>query len=201
MKGSSTVHTHVGQKFNKLYLLEFHRIERLGYYYCLCDCGQKSMVRWNNIQSGVTKSCGCMFKNRLKKHGDSSNVVRVKEYRTWAAMKSRCNSKTNYNYDWYGGRGIKVCKRWNVYKNFLADMGRAPSPKHTIERIDVNGNYEPSNCKWATMQEQLNNRRNNRVITIDGVKKTVAQWARHKNISYNEMYYSHYDRKTKTLVN
>lgn len=183
----STVHTHAGEKHSKLLLIEFVRINGLGYYKCVCDCGKTNTIRWNNIDSGVTKSCGCLASSRARKHGESNNS---KEYRAWAQMRDRCNNKNCTNYKNYGGRGIKICKRWNVYLNFLKDMGRAPSIKHSLDRIRVNCGYKPSNCRWATQQEQENNRRNNKFITIDGVKKTIAEWARFKNIPYHKFYNS-----------
>lgn len=100
---------------------------------------------------------------RSWKHGESSGHKHSRrptpEYATWASMHKRCRIKTNPSYHHYGGRGITVCERWNVYENFLADMGRRPSPRHSIDRVNNDGNYEPGNCRWATGSEQINNRR------------------------------------------
>lgn len=108
-----------------------------------------------------------------KKHG----LVNSPEYKTWAMMLVRCRNKNNHAYPRYGGRGIKVCKRWESFENFYADVGAKPSPKHSLDRIDNNGNYEPSNCRWATMLEQGRNKRNNAMLTLNGVTKCISEWA------------------------
>lgn len=91
-------------------------------------------------------------------------------------MRQRCGNPNNAAWRYYGGRGITVCERWQTFANFIADMGRMPTPRHTIERIDVNGHYEPSNCRWATMTEQAQNTRRNHLITLDGVTRTLSEW-------------------------
>lgn len=99
------------------------------------------------------------------------------EYWAWTAMHSRCRRKNHPHYGSYGGRGIRVCERWGKFENFLADMGRKPSPEHSLERIDVNGNYEPGNCRWDTWLAQNRNRRNNCVISYRGEQRPQAEWA------------------------
>ena len=109
------------------------------------------------------------------RHGMS----RTPEYRAWADIKARCFNPNNKNYSDYGGRGIGVCDRWkNSFNNFFADMGMKPSPKHSIDRIDNNGDYSAKNCKWSTKAEQENNKRNNRLITIGCVTLNIAQWTK-----------------------
>jgi hypothetical protein len=104
---------------------------------------------------------------------------RMPEYRAWRSMRDRCYNLNYSSYPIYGGRGISVCEAWNgSFERFLADMGMKPSPKHSIERLDVNGNYEPNNCVWADHFQQANNRRNNRIITANGKTQTLAQWCR-----------------------
>ena len=110
------------------------------------------------------------------------------EYRSWQHMKSRCFNPNHKNYLDYGGRGIKVCDLWLNFENFLADMGLKPTAKYSIDRIDNDGDYCPDNCKWSTQTEQVNNRRSNRLITIDDVTLTIAQWAKKMNISEQLIY-------------
>lgn len=135
---------------------------------CLCDCGLESIVRGQELRTGHTTSCGC----RMVVHG----MRHSREYRAWRGMKSRCSDQGVPNYDRYGGRGISVCERWNRFEAFFEDMGPCPFGR-TLDRKDVHGNYEPSNCRWATWKEQQNNRSNNRVIEFWGARLTAQQWA------------------------
>lgn len=121
---------------------------------------------------------------RKPTHGDSPrNKRRAKEYYAWDHMKARCLRPNNASYIRYGGRGIIICDRWLVYENFLEDMGRAPSSKHSLDRIDNNGDYEPSNCRWATDQQQQENRSDNVYITHNGESLTLSRWSRRLGIS------------------
>ena len=129
---------------------------------------------------GLTRDAHCRF---TKKHGEGNVGQTTPEYKTWVALRSRCLSNTNRSYPQYGGRGITVCARWNSYENFLHDMGRKPSPRHSIDRIDNNGNYEPSNCKWSTKKEQASNRRNSHFVLVNNKKMTVSEFARSMKIN------------------
>ncbi len=150
---------------------------------CICECGRKVTVKYNALRTGNTKSCGCakaemcsIAGRKNLRHGET-NGKRSSEYNLWRTMIQRCEYQKHVSYKFYGARGISVCQRWRTsFENFLADIGRRPSPKHTIERKDSNGNYEPRNCKWATQVEQQRNRRNNRMISIDGVVACVSEW-------------------------
>ncbi len=147
-----------------------------------CECGRETLVRGERLRSGATRSCGCKkgeFVSQVHKtHGEAHHGKATPEYRAWGAMKSRCYYEKDVGYPDYGGRGIVVCERWlNSFEAFLADMGRRPSPEHSLERKDVNGNYEPGNCVWATLVEQGRNRRVNHVLSFRGQEKCIAAWA------------------------
>lgn len=115
--------------------------------------------------------------NKCITHGHTRGYKTSKEYNSWLSMKARCYNPNHEHFHFYGGRGIKICDRWlNSFENFLSDMGTAPSPTHSIDRIDNDGNYEQSNCRWLTHKEQCNNRRNNIYFTMDGITKTLAEW-------------------------
>lgn len=119
------------------------------------------------------------------KHGCSSRKPgkSTAEYRVWMWMRLRCNTPSTTGYRRYGGRGIRVCQRWDAFLNFLADMGTRPTPKHQIDRIDVNGHYEPSNCRWVTKEEQMRNTRVTRFVTLGDRTLSVAGWAEELGIS------------------
>jgi hypothetical protein len=174
----------IGQKFNRLLVLEKTTIKNnhgIYKYKCLCDCGNISYVRRYELIKGTTKSCGCWNKDRIRKHSKHTS----RTYNTYQHMLQRCYNSKCDAYQNYGSRGIKVCEQWlgkGGFLKFYEDMGDAPEGL-SLDRKDKNGNYEPSNCRWATPLEQSNNQRRNLNITFNGETLTLTQWARKTNIS------------------
>lgn len=155
---------------------------------CRCDCGNEIEVILGNLTTGSVKSCGCLAKeasgSRLRTHG----MPHTREYATWASMISRCHNPNAQAADNYGNRGIVVCDRWrNSFENFYADMGPRPSDCHSIERRDVNGNYEPGNCHWATGDVQSMNRRNTAYVDFRGERITVMELSRRSGVPYAKL--------------
>lgn len=154
-----------GRIFGKLIVLQPYGIhENRGICWeCACQCGKKVVVPSGNLVGRNTQSCGCSrimtLKAKFTTHGEARVSERSPEFTTWAGMKTRCTNPNTKCWPHYGGRGIKVCERWMEFRNFLSDMGRKPSPKHSLGRIDNDGNYEPRNCRWETQKQQQKNRR------------------------------------------
>lgn len=149
---------------------------------CRCECGKESTVRVDKLNSGWTKSCGCM-QGAKRKHLMSE----TRTYRIWRGMKQRCLVPKQTGFENYGGRGITVCERWMEFEQFYADMGDCPDGM-TLERKDTQKNYEPGNCCWATWTEQARNRRNNRKIEINGQTKVLSEWCEKLKANYNTVY-------------
>jgi hypothetical protein len=183
-----------GREFTRLRVVGFggwagNGNARLSAWRCVCaedlgGCGRETVVRVSKLKNGHTKSCGCLRDDSRGKssitHGASRGKTRTNkmspEYTTWAAMRQRCLTPTCKKFPRYGGRGIRICDRWQDFAAFLADMGPKPSSKHTVERINNDGDYEPANCRWATNTEQSRNRSSNTILELDGVRRCLAEW-------------------------
>jgi hypothetical protein len=177
----------IGKKFGKWTVISRAENSKSGQpmWVCKCDCGTVSKVFGNLLKGGHSKCCGCENKRNLK-HG----LYKARLYRIWHKMIERCEWATGENKDNYQNRGITVCEEWR--KNFVSFAEWALKNGYTdelsIDRIDVNGNYEPSNCRWATSKEQANNTRRNVHISYDGKTLTLSQWAKELNINYSCLY-------------
>lgn len=178
----------VGKTFGKLQVLEFVGRPKTGtsgdsLWRCRCVCGGESVAYGCNLKSGKSTTCGCGIAVGLLKSNTTHGKYYTPEHRAWTGLKTRCFNSNEKTWKYYGGRGITVCCRWlgeNGFSNFLEDMGERPSSKHSIERDDVNGNYEPTNCAWATRKEQMRNKRNTLRILHNGELiplKTVCEQA------------------------
>lgn len=171
----------VGQKFGRLEVKKFadHIGKRFDIAWrCLCECGSTVVVRATHLKSGHTTSCGCLQKEVVSALNTTHNQSDSREYDVWVSMLQRCNNHQNPSYHRYGARGIIVCEEWNEsFEVFIRDMGRRPSPAHSIDRINNNGNYEPLNCRWATRREQARNMRSNVILDYNGKSLCLSEWA------------------------
>jgi hypothetical protein len=178
----------MGRRFGRLVVTEELPLgTRVPMVVALCDCGVSKTYQGCDLRSGHTKSCGCLSAEvagaRTRTHGLST----TRTYKVWAEMLQRCANPKNENFQNYGGRGISVCDRWREsFENFLADMGERPTGT-TLDRKENDGNYEPSNCRWATRAEQARNNRRNINLTFDGVTKCLTDWCLEKQVNYNKV--------------
>lgn len=152
---------------------------------CLCSCGVVTEVYGAKLTTGHTQSCGCLQRERTGQSKTTHGLSRKykAEYQVWLTMRNRCRLPSVPCYPRYGGRGIKVCERWEDFSNFMSDMGPRPSSKHSIERNENDGHYEPSNCRWATLEEQANNKCTSHFIVIGEVRRTLTQWCSHFGVN------------------
>lgn len=187
----------IGDVFGRLTVISLHHTKKytnpsginknIEYYLCKCECGNMIITSKDHLKRGRTRSCGCLFSETHTKH----NIRHTRIYRIWCLMKSRCYSKNSNSYYNYGARGIRICKEWKENPMAFYDWAVANGYKDnlSIDRIDNNGNYEPSNCKWSTKQEQNKNQRRTRLITYKGQKKCLADWEKELGFTKGKLGY------------
>lgn len=167
------------KRFGSLLVTELFEVTKRGaFWHYKCDCGKEGVRASGNLREGKTKSCGCERTQKLVKASTTHGGRNTPEYYIWRSIKNRCTNPKHKNFGRYGGRGIAICDSWlNDFSAFIADMGKRPTDKHTIDRIDNNLGYSKSNCAWRTHKEQANNKSSNRYLTYKGETLTCAQWA------------------------
>lgn len=185
-----TIKNLIGQRFGRLTVIELHHREQVfnkrgikkgykNYWLCKCECGNEKVIVGESLIANKTKSCGCFRNEKLKERRLKHGMSETKLNGIYSSMKRRCYNKNDKNYNDYGNRGITVCDEWKnnskAFYNWALSNGYQEGL--TIDRIDNNGNYEPSNCKWATMKEQSRHRRNSRLVEYNGKAQCISAWA------------------------
>jgi hypothetical protein len=165
-----------GMRFERLVVIGKRVDLKLNKWIVLCDCGTKITARASELASGHVKSCGCMRKEMGARNQFQHGMTKTPEHQAWRHIISRCSNPKNKAYKYYGGRGIEC--RFGDFASFFADLGPRPSPKHSVDRMNVNGHYEPGNCRWATPLEQGEHRTDNHYITWNGRTQHLSAWAR-----------------------
>lgn len=186
----------LGQRFGRLTVIEQAASRKLSprhtvtMWVCKCDCGNLITTRSDSLRSGRTQSCGCFREERILSNKRIHGMSKERLYVTWANMKKRCFNPKGTEYNNYGGRGISVCEEWrNSFKSFYEwAMSNGYEENLTIERIDVNGNYEPSNCRWITRNEQSLNKTTSHYLTYDKKTQTIKEWADEIGIKYDTLH-------------
>lgn len=178
-----------GRRFGRWAVLGLSgdRSGRLYKWTCRCDCGTVRDVVSATLVNGASQSCGCLHREMARELNTVHGGKGTPEYRAWKHMRERCNNPNDKRYENYGGRGIRVCDRWNDFTAFMSDLGPRPSRRHSIERIDVNGHYEPGNVKWATVKEQARNKTTTLYVEVDGRIKKVSDLAETLGVKYDTL--------------
>lgn len=192
----------IGRRFGRLTVMAFDGIHKSPcgttrrMWRCKCDCGNETVVNTSNLFNGSTKSCGCWKLEKITSHNTKHNGTHDRLYMIWKSMKYRCSSDHDKRYEVYGGKGVSVCQEWledyDAFKRWAYENGYDESAKTgecTIDRIDNNGNYEPSNCRWVDRTVQANNTSRNHWVELNGFKMTIAEFAKVMNISKNHAWY------------
>ncbi len=170
-----------GKRFGRLAVLGYassRGSSQSAYWCCVCDCGQKATIRGQSLRSGETKSCGCLNQEMRHLSNRKHGLYGIPEYWVWHSAKDRCCNPNDAKFKHYGDRGIQMCQEWHdSFATFIADMGRRPKGRYTLDRIDNDGNYEPGNCRWATYAEQSRNNRRTRLLPFQGETHCLTDWA------------------------
>lgn len=167
-----------GRKFGRWTVVGRQKVGRINKCECVCECGNKKLIALHSLKNGDSSSCGCFNREALAARS-THRMTGTPTYNSWASMVARCTRPKSDPYGIYLAKGITVCDRWKQsFANFLADMGERPSKMHSLDRIDSTGNYEPANCRWATREEQAQNRKSCKKYTYNGKTMTIAEWAR-----------------------
>ena len=190
---SKSIQLQAGQKFGRLTIISLHHISNIPksreFYLCKCDCGNETVVEKWNLKTKHTTSCGCFAKDLKSKIKSIHGLSKHKIYGIWVGMKNRCYNKNEPVYYRYGGRDIIVCDEWK--NDFMAfynwSMANGYQEGLTIDRINNNGNYEPSNCRWITRKEQCRNRSTNKIFSYNGKSYCVMEWAKKIGIKYHTL--------------
>jgi hypothetical protein len=178
-----------GQRFERLIVMQRDGVSKSGQamWLCKCDCGNTKRIAGYHLKAGHTRSCGCLWQETIISKITIHNMHKTSTYNTWKALRQRCYNKKNPSFRLYGGRGITICKRWEKFENFYADMGEKPKGM-TLDRRNNSKGYSKSNCWWATYRTQANNKRCNCILTFRGRAQTIAEWGYEMGINYNTLW-------------
>lgn len=176
-----------GKRFHRLVAQKYDN----GLWRCVCDCGNIVYANITHLRKKAVVSCGCFNREIAAETGRQNftthGLSKTLEYKVWAQMRKRCEAPYHISYHNYGGRGIKVCDRWQSFENFISDMGKRPSSKHQLDRIDPDGDYTPDNCRWVTRRTQSRNKRNTRLFTFNGKTQILSDWADELGFNYSTL--------------
>jgi len=178
-----------GKKFNRLTVIkkDGHKGKKV-LWECICECGNITHVMTNDLTSGNTKSCGCLNKEKASAIHSTHKMSKTPLYKVWGGIKQRCYYEKHVAYERYGGRGIKMSEEWLKFENFYNDMKKGFQQGLTIDRKNSNGDYCKENCIWATYEQQANNKRNNRIETVNGITDTISNLAKLFKVNYSLAY-------------
>lgn len=177
-----------GQRFGRLVALQTEGKYAAGFKWRLrCDCGVEIVAIGSNVRAGRTRSCGCLRDEAIVSANTTHGKRYTPEFKVWAGMHNRCRNPNDVAFTRYGGRGIRVCERWRDFESFYADMGARPSHKHSLDRINNDGNYAPDNCRWATASQQRRNQRGTIYLEFNGRRLAMADVAELLGVTYSTM--------------